>query len=212
MEEIWTVAEETHYEMRIERSRFIAHCATATSEAEAREFIGQVRLQYADATHNCYAYRVGSGPEPITYYHDHGEPSGTAGKPILNAILQAGLQQTVVVVTRYFGGKKLGVRGLIDAYHQTAAELLALAGRRLWVEGIRCRLILPYSQWAIVQREVGNASGIIEATNYTEEIDCHLWIPRKQWDAFSDAIQAMDGVIFHDDLEQDDGREGINKA
>lgn len=204
-DEFWTVANPAQNEIRIERSRFIGHCATAASESEARDFISDIRQQYADATHNCYAYRVGSGSEPLTYYHDHGEPTGTAGKPILNAILQAGLHQTVVVVTRYFGGKKLGVRGLIDAYHQAAADVLSFAGRSLWIEGIYCDLTLPYSQWSLVQREIGNVLGRVEDTDYAERIMCHLWLPRKHWNAFRESIGMLDSVTLEESLKKADG-------
>ena len=184
----YTVAQETHHEIKIERSRFIGHCISATSEEEARKFIAQIRSQYADATHNCYAYRIGSPLNPAMYYHDHGEPSGTAGKPILNAILQAELHQTAVVVTRYFGGKKLGVRGLIDAYHQTAAELLELAGRKAWIEGSEIYFTVPYGLWPILQYQVESHDAKIIHCEYTESVQCKIWIPKPRRDEFLSSL------------------------
>lgn len=194
--EVWTIAQEAHHEINIERSRFIGHTALVTTEAEAKAYIGQIRQVYADATHNCYAYRIGTGESPLTYYNDHGEPAGTAGKPILNALLQAGLTHTVVVVTRYFGGKKLGVRGLIDAYHRTAAEVLAHAGKRLWIEGSEWMIELPYPLWQNLQRQILIAQGNIRQTDYLEKVRCQVWIPSEHLSAFREALAEFPEVIL----------------
>jgi uncharacterized YigZ family protein len=194
---VHTVAQETHHEIKIERSRFIGHCVSATSEEEAREFIAKIRVEYADATHNCYAYRVGPPLDPVTYYHDHGEPTGTAGKPILNAILQADLHQTTVVVTRYFGGKKLGVRGLIDAYHQTAAELLELAGRQAWVEGSEYFFTVSYRLWPILQYQAESHEAKIVQCDYAESVQCKIWIPKSHQDEFLMSLSAYPDLLPH---------------
>ncbi|MGC9373249.1 MAG: IMPACT family protein [Thermovirgaceae bacterium] len=115
-------------ELRERRSRFIASLAPATGEEEAKDFIRSVSREHSQASHNCWAYRVGP-PKQTEYFSDAGEPSGTAGKPILGAIQRAGLTNTVIVVTRYFGGVKLGVRGLIEAYGTCASLALEKAGR-----------------------------------------------------------------------------------
>jgi uncharacterized YigZ family protein len=114
-------------ETRERRSRFIASLAVARSEEAAKDFIRSVSREHSRANHNCWAYRVGS-PKPTEYFSDAGEPSGTAGKPILGAIQRAGLANTVIVVTRYFGGIKLGVRGLIEAYGNCASLAVQKAG------------------------------------------------------------------------------------
>lgn len=196
--EVWTIEQEAHHEINIERSRFIGHAALVTSEAEAKAYIGMVRQEYADATHNCYAYRIGTGESPITYYNDHGEPTGTAGKPILNAILQAELTQTVVVVTRYFGGKKLGVRGLIDAYHRTAAEVLTKAGKQPWIEGSEWVIELPYAQWQNLQRQIAVAQGHILETDYLETIRCRAWIPSEFLPAFREKLAEFPEIILEE--------------
>ncbi|HHZ19170.1 MAG TPA: YigZ family protein [Firmicutes bacterium] len=194
--EYWVIAQETHHEIRIERSRFIGHATLTASEEEAKAFIGAIRRQYADATHNCYAYRVGLGTAAITYYHDHGEPTGTAGKPILNAILQANLFHTTVVVTRYFGGKKLGVRGLIDAYHQTAAETLAKAGRSPWVEGCAWELTLPYANWQNIQNLISRHKGKVLNCSYAENVHCRVWLPSDSQLPVTEALSQMEQVVF----------------
>ena len=115
-------------EERIRRSRFIACLAPCRDEAGCRGFLNDIHAAHRDATHNCWAYLL--GPHPTTEYcSDDGEPSGTAGRPILGAVRRSGMVNVMVVVTRYFGGVKLGVRGLIEAYGLAAERVLAAAER-----------------------------------------------------------------------------------
>ena len=115
-----TVRREQSAEIVIKKSRFIGHVKPVESEAEAVEFIERIRKEHWNATHNCYAYMVGERDEHQKS-SDDGEPSGTAGKPILEVIRQQGLKNVVIVVTRYFGGIMLGASGLIRAYAEAAA-------------------------------------------------------------------------------------------
>ena len=109
------------------RSRFIANVAPVSSEEEATAFIESIRKKYYDARHNCPAFIIGRNRE-LTRCSDDGEPSGTAGKPILEVLLSAGVTNVAVVVTRYFGGTLLGTGGLVRAYTQATKEGLADAG------------------------------------------------------------------------------------
>ncbi|HWR38294.1 MAG TPA: YigZ family protein [Patescibacteria group bacterium] len=111
----------------IEKSLFICYAARAETEAEAQAFVAQIRKKHADATHNCAAYLVGEAPG-LQKADDDGEPSGTAGRPMLEIIKKTGLRDTVLVVTRYFGGIKLGAGGLIRAYGKSASTGLKAAG------------------------------------------------------------------------------------
>ena len=109
------------YEKVIERSRFIANCAHAESEEQARAFIAGIRAEHSLATHNCFAFvadKVGN----LMRFSDDGEPQGTAGMPMLEVLKNKKLFETVAVVTRYFGGIKLGAGGLVRAYAGAAAE------------------------------------------------------------------------------------------
>lgn len=115
-------------EQKIRRSTFIGNISYCPSIQEAREFIHSISKRYADAAHSCWAYRIITDEGHVSNYSDAGEPSGTAGKPIMNSIESHGLSNVVVVITRYFGGVKLGVRGLIDAYHSTADLTIEKAG------------------------------------------------------------------------------------
>ena len=122
-----TIEKESRAELVIERSRFIAHSFPVKRVEEARNQIGALRLLYPDATHCCYAWRLGSDPV-LEFATDAGEPRGTAGRPILGAIRHRDLTNLLIAVNRYYGGKKLGVRGLINAYGQAAQLVLESSG------------------------------------------------------------------------------------
>ncbi|OGC96082.1 MAG: YigZ family protein [candidate division Zixibacteria bacterium RBG_16_53_22] len=112
------------YEEKVKGSRFIATAKPVTTEAEANAFIEDIKKEFHDATHNCYAWKVGVGRSQRYRYYDDGEPSGTAGLPILKSIDARGVANACIVVTRYFGGTKLGTGGLMRAYGKMAADLL----------------------------------------------------------------------------------------
>jgi uncharacterized YigZ family protein len=118
-------ARESRAEIQVSNSRFIATLAPAFSVEEARAFIARVREEFADATHNVPAYVIGHGASTIAHCNDDGEPSGTAGRPALAVLQGSGLGDAVLVITRYFGGTKLGTGGLVRAYGDAAREVLA---------------------------------------------------------------------------------------
>lgn len=120
-------AKEADTELVIKRSRFIGSVRTVLSAEEAAELIKEFPSLYPKANHHCWAYRVGTD-SPLEHCSDAGEPAGTAGRPILGVIKRHMLDNTLIVVTRYFGGIKLGVRGLIDAYGESAEQAAAEAG------------------------------------------------------------------------------------
>jgi len=127
-DEFQSVLKAAKIEQKIKRSTFIGNISYCPSIQKAREFIRSISKGYADATHNCWAYRIITDEGYVSNYSDAGEPSGTAGKPIMDSIESHGLSNVVVVITRYFGGVKLGIRGLIDAYHLTADLTIEEAG------------------------------------------------------------------------------------
>jgi uncharacterized YigZ family protein len=131
-------------ELKIQRSRFIGCLAPCGSAEEARSILARAESLHKNANHHCWAYRL--DPDSGTVHSsDGGEPAGTAGKPILAAIRKSGLFNVIIVVTRYFGGIKLGVRGLIDAYGQTAADAASRAARVLSVRKRKVTVRLPYA-------------------------------------------------------------------
>ena len=118
-----TLSAEARFEQEIKGSRFLAIAVCVTSPEDALEWLRAV--QVADATHNCWAYKIGG----LYRFNDDGEPGGSAGRPILSAIEGQGLDRVVCLVIRWYGGTKLGVGGLVRAYGGTAAECLRLAAR-----------------------------------------------------------------------------------
>jgi len=129
-DEYVTLKSESGGKLSVQGSRFIAVAHHAGSAGEAEDIVARERKAYHDASHHCYAYRLGTGREAFRY-SDDGEPSGTGGKPILAAIDREGLTDIVVVVTRYFGGIKLGTGGLGRAYGGAARIALAGAAREV---------------------------------------------------------------------------------
>lgn len=122
--EFKTIMAEVSGEIVIKGSRFIAHATPVSAQSAAAEFIASISQRFHDATHNCFAWKIGLSDAAVFRFSDAGEPSGTAGRPILQAAETRDLTDLAVVVTRYFGGTKLGTGGLIRAY--SAATLAAL--------------------------------------------------------------------------------------
>ncbi|MFN2122854.1 MAG: IMPACT family protein, partial [Candidatus Promineifilaceae bacterium] len=117
-------AQETREEIRVSNSRFIATAAPVFSVDEAKEFIKKIKAEFSDASHNVPAFLVGYGPSVTAHCSDDGEPSGTAGRPMLAVLQGSGLGDIAVVVTRYFGGTKLGTGGLVRAYGDAVKVIL----------------------------------------------------------------------------------------
>ena len=125
-----TLANDVSREMEERKSIFIGHAAPVSSEEEARRYVDEKKSRYYDATHNVYAYMLNNGA--VGRYSDDGEPQGTAGLPVFNAVKMSGACDLVVVVTRYFGGILLGASGLVRAYSAAARLALDAAGRAVF--------------------------------------------------------------------------------
>ncbi len=164
-------------EITIQKSRFICRAKRVTSEEEANQFIQSISKQHWDATHNCYAYLVS---ENIQKSSDDGEPSGTAGRPILEAILARQLQQTTIVITRYFGGVKLGTGGLVRAYSKGASKAIEAAGI------IRCQLhqqiifTFDYSFMGKMEYEFHRGKCLLEPPRFLDVVSWPVWVPAGQ--------------------------------
>ena len=175
MENYKTIAQTGSHEKDIKKSRFIAHIAQVFSEAEANEFIKKIRQQEAGATHNCTAFIVKENVL-IERMSDDGEPSGTAGSPILNVLQQQNLQNVVVVVTRYFGGIKLGAGGLIRAYSSTTAEAvkeIGLVENRIQ-QGFE--LTIPYHLFDKFDNYAKNEKINLENKQFTADVKCEIYL------------------------------------
>ncbi|MED1952319.1 YigZ family protein [Brevibacillus centrosporus] len=167
----------------IERSRFIGYAQRVTTEAEATAFIAMIKKKHWDATHNCSAFVIG-GNDQIQRSSDDGEPSGTAGKPILECIKKNGVKDTVVVVTRYFGGIKLGAGGLVRAY--TAGTVTALKAAKIVVHTLHQKISVnvDYHWWGKVENELRLTDQRVVGTDYTDRVTAHVLIPDGLQDDF----------------------------
>lgn len=152
------------------KSRFIANVKPITSEDDAVAYIEEIKKKYWDARHNCYAYQLGDKNQ-IQRYSDDGEPGGTAGMPILDVLRGKNIRNTIIVVTRYFGGTLLGTGGLVRAYSLSAREGIAVAGLIERIPHIKQHFIVDYTLSGKVQYEILNGGHILEDTIYTDKVE-----------------------------------------
>jgi uncharacterized YigZ family protein len=145
-------AREARIEIKVLNSRFIATIAPVFSVDEAKAFVARVKSEFADASHNVPAYVVGHGNSVIAHCHDDGEPSGTAGKPVLAVLRGSGLGDAAVVVTRYFGGTKLGTGGLVRAYGDAVRDVLEVLPRAVKVATHTIIVAVPYNLFERIRR------------------------------------------------------------
>jgi len=168
--------------INIKRSEFIGNCAKVNNEEEAKIFIKKINDKYKNASHNCWAYIVRE-KRLINNFSDNGEPSGSAGKPIFGEIQKNNLENIVIVVTRFFGGIKLGVRGLIDAYSQTAAVVLKNSKVVEYRNSHVYKIQTDYSTYSeiekIFKREIGWK---IENIEFTDLVDFEISIDEEKID------------------------------
>lgn len=170
MDKYITVKGSGQAEIVEKKSRFIAHIKPIISEDDATAFIEEIKKQYWDARHNCYAYQLGDRNQ-IQRYSDDGEPGGTAGMPILDVLRGKDIKDTIVVVTRYFGGTLLGTGGLVRAYSLSAREGIKSAGLIERIPHIRQHFIVDYTLSGKVQYEILNGEHILEDTIYTDKVE-----------------------------------------
>lgn len=187
MENYRTIRENGVHEIEIKKSRFICHLRRVKSEEEAQSFIEEIKKEHWKATHNCSAYTIGMNDE-IQRAHDDGEPSGTAGVPMLEIFLKRELKNVAAVVTRYFGGTKLGAGGLIRAYGGAVNDAVNYIGV---VERQLQQLIdvtVTYSQSGKVENALREANYMIQEIVYTENITYQCVIPLENKEKFIEDV------------------------
>ncbi|MFS2258556.1 MULTISPECIES: YigZ family protein [Bacillus] len=178
-----TVKSRGEHEIVIEKSRFICHIQRAVSEEEAQAFIQSIKKQHWNATHNCSAYLIGEH-DLIQKANDDGEPSGTAGVPMLEVLKKRKLKDTVVVVTRYFGGIKLGAGGLIRAYGKSVSEAINHVGM---VERCLMRTMhttIDYTWLGKVENELRASSFQLKDIHYAEDVIFEAYVEETQTEQF----------------------------
>ena len=197
-----SVSGELSTEKVIERSRFITTSCHVESEEEARGFIARICGKYKDATHNCYAYiadPTGNAPR----FSDDGEPSGTAGMPILDVIKNKKLFCTAVVVTRYFGGIKLGAGGLVRAYSGCAAENLDAAEKLNYLPCEEYRYTVGYESVDICSRFFEKNDCELKNIEYSAEVSFTVAVKKQFAEQFNAAItDRLNGRIRAEKLRE----------
>ena len=192
MSEIRTIpARFARQEILVVNSRFIASAAPAFTVEEARNFIKRIREEFADATHNVPAFLVGHGASVTAHCSDDGEPSGTAGRPVLTVLQGSGLGDIVVVVTRYFGGTKLGTGGLVRAYTQSVQEVLMalpLAQKRATHTAM---LVAPYTYFERIRLLVAELRGEVIEEDFGADVTLTLRFPVEHYTEFQGRLQEM---------------------
>lgn len=172
-------------EINIEKSRFIAHVARAETEEQAQEFIQTLKKQHWNATHNCSAYLIGEN-DHIQKANDDGEPSGTAGVPILEVLKKRHLKDTVVVVTRYFGGIKLGAGGLIRAYGKATSEGINATGiveRKLMTI---MHTKVDYTWLGKLENELRSSIYTVKEIHYLEHVEIEVFVEESSTEVFTE--------------------------
>lgn len=178
-------------ELRVSNSHFIATLGPATSVEEARAFIDDIRREFHDATHNVPAFVIGHGSSTTMHCSDDGEPSGTAGKPALAVLQGSGLGDVVVVVTRYFGGSKLGTGGLVRAYSDAVRQVLERVQSAEKVVTHLLLLAVPYNLLEQTRLLVSNHNGIVLEEAYAAEVTLKVRMRVAAVPGFQEAIRGI---------------------
>lgn len=190
-------AADARIEMRVSNSRFVATGAPAFTVDEARGFIARIRAEFADATHNVPAYVIGNGATTVAHCHDDGEPAGTAGRPMLAVLQGSGLGDVAVVVTRYFGGTKLGTGGLVRAYGDAVKALLAVLPRAEKVTTVTAMVEAPYALLERLRLLAEAQGGLILDETFAAAVTLAIRFRSERFASFADAVRELS----HGDVE-----------
>ncbi len=181
-------AQEERAEISVLNSRFIASIAPAFRVEEARAFIARIRNEFSDASHHVPAFLIGFGASVISHCHDDGEPSGSAGRPTLAVLSGSGLGDVVVVVTRYFGGTKLGIGGLVRAYSDSVREVLQILPRAQRIPTHTVMLALPYSWFEQTRLLISSHGGQVLDEEFTSDVTISARFSVDQFPKFQHAL------------------------
>lgn len=173
----------------IMRSRFITTAGPAASVEEAKAFVTEMRAEFADATHNCYAFAAGPpGSTGMAGMSDDGEPGGTAGRPMLAVVLGSGVGDLAVVVTRYYGGAKLGTGGLVRAYSGGVKAVLEMLPVREKVSYATILVSGPYSYVTPLERLLPEFEAAIISRDFAADVTWQIQAPEEQSDGLAAAL------------------------
>ncbi len=191
MTEYKTLISAAQDEFTEKRSRFIGYARPVTSEKEALDFIAEIKSKHWDAKHNVFAYSLREGN--ICRYSDDGEPSGTAGMPVLGVIQKSGLMDCAVVVTRYFGGILLGGGGLVRAYSHAASIGIAAAGIATMRMCLICNLSCDYNQYGRLSALIPECGGSVRDTSFSECVSITFSMTQDDYSKFAPKLADATG-------------------
>lgn len=195
MKKFITIKENSYDEFVEKKSTFITHLVRVTSEEEAREFIQKMKKKHYDATHVCSCYVVGDNNE-ITRANDDGEPSGTAGAPMLDVLVKNEIKNVCATVIRYFGGTKLGTGGLVRAYGSGVINALKNATLVERKDALEIRLELDYSLNGKIEYEIEKTNFIVNNLEYTDKIIYTIYVMEEDYDSFQSWIANLTNGQF----------------
>jgi uncharacterized YigZ family protein len=173
------------------RSRFIAQITPAASEEEALAFLQEIRKKHREATHNVYAYRIANAGAPVCRHSDDGEPSGTAGMPLLEVFIKQDIYDFCCVATRYFGGTMLGAGGLVRAYARCGSVALEASGITIKRELIPCSATLPYPLYEQIKRLLDSHGIEVSDEDFRAEITLDFSLTAEQLPIIQSAIAEL---------------------
>lgn len=198
-------AREARAEILVVNSRFIATAAPVFSPEEARGFIQRIRAEFADASHNVPAFLIGHGSNVMAHCSDDGEPSGTAGRPVLAVLQGSGLGDAAVVVTRYFGGTKLGTGGLVRAYGDAAKSVLAVLPRAERIPTHTIMAALPYSYFERLRILIERYRGQILDEDFGADVTITARFAQQTLPEFQNELtQLTNGTVAAEIIESDE--------
>lgn len=195
MKKFITIKENSYDEFVEKKSTFITHLVRVTSEEEAREFIQKMKKKHYDATHVCSCYVVGDNNE-ITRANDDGEPSGTAGAPMLDVLVKNEIKNVCATVIRYFGGTKLGTGGLVRAYGGGVINALKNATLVKRKDALEIRLELDYSLNGKIEYEIEKTNFIVNNLEYTDKIIYTIYVMEEDYESFQSWIANLTNGQF----------------
>jgi len=175
--------------LEIKKSQFITWLLPLSSKQQAKDYLLQARDEYPDARHHCWAYLMGDSPNSLTAaMSDDGEPSGTAGKPMLNVLQHKPVNNVMVIVIRYFGGIKLGAGGLVRAYSQAVEQAFGLAELEPVIVQDEFAVSLDFSDENWLRHIVDKFQGVILTTEYQQQVDVTLTLAQSNSEEFMQAL------------------------
>lgn len=187
MKEYLTIEGIFRTELEIKHSKFIATASHVQGREQAVDFLSKVTKEFSDATHNCYAYSADTLGMELKF-SDNGEPSGTAGQPILDAIKKNNLNQIIIVVTRYFGGIKLGASGLVGAYSSSASSVIKEATIVKMTPSVKLEIICPYTFSKKCENLPNAYDGIVQNREYGMDVKYTALLPIERVKDFKSAL------------------------